>query len=60
MTQNMLSVHDEGPDAVTAEMTPEVMKEVISAVDAFNAEVQAPGAWVFGLHRGGRRRPQSR
>ena len=47
MTQYMLSVHDEGPDAVAATMTPDDMQEIFEAVDAFNAEVQAAGAWVF-------------
>ncbi len=47
MTQYMLSVHNEGSDAVGAEMTPDEMKAIFKAVDTFNAEVQAAGAWVF-------------
>ena len=49
MTQYLLSVWHDGdfpmPD-------PEVMQKVFAQVDAFNAEVQAAGAWVFagGLH----------
>jgi hypothetical protein len=44
MTQYLLSVWHDGdfemPD-------PEVMQKVFAQVDAFNAEVQAAGAWVF-------------
>ena len=49
MTQYLLSVWHDGdfemPD-------PEVMGKIFAQVDAFNAEVQAAGAWVFagGLH----------
>ena len=49
MTQYMLSVHSvEGEEAPT----PEVMQQMFADVDAFNAELQASGAWVFagGLH----------
>ena len=46
MTQYMLSVHDDGA-ATMAAMTPDEMQEVFKAVDAFNTEVQAEGAWVF-------------
>ena len=45
MTQYMLSVwHDGDP----APMAPEELEKVFAQVDAFNAEVQAAGAWVFG------------
>ena len=49
MTQYLLSVWHEGdvelPD-------PETMQQIFAQVDAFNAEMQASGAWVFagGLH----------
>lgn len=49
MNQYMLSVHSvEGAPA----RSPEVMKQVYRDVAAFNAELQAAGAWVFaaGLH----------
>ncbi|MGH9235860.1 MAG: YciI family protein [Acidimicrobiales bacterium] len=49
MTQYLLSVHmveGEEPPA------PDVVQQMYKDVDAFNAEVQAAGAWVFagGLH----------
>jgi len=45
MTQFMLSVwHREGEELPTGEE----MQEMFTAVDAFNQEVQAAGAWVFG------------
>lgn len=47
MTQYMLSVHLDAEDTAT-EMAPEEMQQVYKAVDEFNAEVQAAGAWVFG------------
>jgi len=47
MTRYMLSVHDEGPESVAATVAPEDMQAVFEAVDAFNAEVRAAGAWVF-------------
>ena len=49
MTQYLLSVWHDG-DYPTPE--PEVMQQMFAQVDAFNAEVQAAGAWVFagGLH----------
>jgi hypothetical protein len=49
MTQYMLSVWHDG-DYPTPE--PEVMEKMFAQVEAFNAEVQAAGAWVFagGLH----------
>ena len=50
MTQYMLSVHNdpENFDAETADLTPEQMQEMFAAVDVFNNEIQASGAWVFG------------
>ena len=45
MTQYMLSVWHDG-DYPTPE--PEVMEQMFAQVDAFNAEVQGAGAWVFG------------
>ncbi len=49
MTQYLLSVH-----LVEGEPTPseEQMQQAYQAVDAFNAELQTAGAWVFagGLH----------
>ena len=49
MTQYLLSVWHDG-DFPTPE--PEVMEKMFAQVDAFNAEVQAAGVWVFagGLH----------
>lgn len=49
MTQYLLSVHSVEGDEDPA---PEVIQEMYAAVDAFNAELQASGAWVFagGLH----------
>jgi hypothetical protein len=49
MSQYMLSVHHDpaGVDAMAA-MTTDEMQAVFQAVDAFNAEVMAAGAWVFG------------
>lgn len=45
MTQYLLSVHMvEGEDAYTSE---EEMQEAFKAVDAYNQELQAKGAWVF-------------
>ena len=48
MTQYMFSIHDEGPEAVAATMTADEMQVIFKAVDAFNAELQAADAWVFG------------
>jgi hypothetical protein len=45
MTQYMLAVHH-SPDAPPP--PPEQMQVAFRQVDAFNAEVQAAGAWVFG------------
>ena len=49
MTQYLLSVWHDGDFEMPA---PEVMEKMFAQVDAFNAEVQAAGAWVFagGLH----------
>ncbi len=50
MTQYLMSVwHSEAHPIPT---DPEVMQKTFEQVDAFNAEVQASGAWVFagGLH----------
>jgi len=48
MTQYLLSVYQ--PDGPHPE--PEALDDIIAAVDAFNQEVKAAGAWVFagGLH----------
>ena len=50
MPMYMLSVHH-SPDALPPQ-TEEEMQKVFQQVDAFNADVQAAGAWVFagGLH----------
>ena len=45
MTQYMLAVHH-SPDAPPP--PPELMQVAFRQVDAFNAEVQAAGVWVFG------------
>ena len=49
MKQYLLSVHDEqdSPDR-----SPEEIQRSSQAIDAFNAEIEASGAWVFsgGLH----------
>ena len=45
MTQYMLAVHGNSDDAPPA---PDVMEKMFKAVDAFNAELQAAGQWVFG------------
>ncbi|HEX2578314.1 MAG TPA: YciI family protein [Aquihabitans sp.] len=45
MTQYLLSVHNvEGENPYA---TPEDMQAAFQAVDAFNTELQAQGAWVF-------------
>ena len=51
MTQYLLSVWH-SPDDNPISDDPEVMQKAFAQVDAFNAEVQAQGAWVFagGLH----------
>jgi hypothetical protein len=50
MTQYLLSVWH-SPEAPMPE-DPEVMKQAVAQVDAFNAELRAKGVWVFagGLH----------
>ena len=45
MTQYLLSVHMVEGDPVPA---PDVIAQMYKDVDAFNAEVMAEGAWVFG------------
>ena len=45
MTQYLLSVH--GSDEDVAAVPAEDMHTAYAQVDAFNAEVQAHGAWVF-------------
>ncbi len=45
MTQYMLAVHH---SPTTPQPAPEDMQKAFAQVDAFNAEVQAAGAWVFG------------
>jgi hypothetical protein len=49
MTQYLLSVHSVEGEAAPP---PEVMERAYKDVEAFNAELQAAGAWVFagGLH----------
>lgn len=46
MSQYLLSVH--GSEADYAKITPEAMQRMFKQVDAFNSELQASGAWVFG------------
>jgi hypothetical protein len=46
MSQYLLSVH--GSEASYAEVSPEAMQRMFKQVDAFNSELQASGAWVFG------------
>jgi len=49
MKQYLLSVHYvEGQE----QLSPEVMQEIYTRVEAFNGQLQAEGAWVFagGLH----------
>jgi hypothetical protein len=46
MTQYLLAVH--GSEDVANYPSPEEMQKAFEAVDAFNAELQASGAWVFG------------
>ena len=49
MTQYLLSVHTVEGEPMPS---PEEMQAAFAAVDAFNAELQVKGAWVFagGLH----------
>lgn len=46
MTQYMLSVHHDGNEDLSA-IGPEKMQEMFAAVDAFNTDLKAAGAWVF-------------
>ena len=47
MTQYLLSVwHSPDNNPITDD--PEVMQKAFAQVDAFNAELQASGSWVFG------------
>lgn len=45
MTQFLLSVWSDGEYPAPE---PEAMEQMFAQVDAFNAELQASGAWVFG------------
>lgn len=45
MTQYMLAVHDDGSGEMPS---PELMQQAFAQVDAFNEELKAAGAWVFG------------
>ncbi|TNM38284.1 hypothetical protein FHP29_13440 [Nocardioides albidus] len=45
MTQYLLSVH--GNEEGYAEIGPEQMQEMFTAVDQFNQRLQADGVWVF-------------
>ena len=49
MKQYLLSVHHDGD---FPQPEPEVMQQMLAAVEEFNAELQANGNWVFagGLH----------
>ena len=48
MTQYLLSVHGPAdPEELAASMTEEDMQAAFKAVDQFNTELQASGAWVF-------------
>jgi len=44
MKQYMLAVHDDGGEVPEGEALQQIFKDV----DAFNAELMAQGAWVFG------------
>ena len=53
MTQYFLAVnHDPSFDEAMAAMTSDDMQAIFAAVDTFNTELKAEGAWVFagGLH----------
>ena len=54
MTQYMMSVWHSPKNPVPSD--PEVMQKAFEATDAFNNELQAAGAWVFG---GGLHEPAS-
>jgi hypothetical protein len=45
MTQYMMSVYDDRP---SADLPAETIEKLYADVDAFNNEVMAAGAWVFG------------
>jgi hypothetical protein len=45
MTQYLLAVHGSEDDPMPE---PEEMQQAFEAVDRFNAEIMASGAWVFG------------
>lgn len=47
MPQYMLAVHDDAGEN-TMSLPPEEMQKVFEAVDRFNQQVMASGAWVFG------------
>ena len=46
MTQYLMAVH--GDEDSFAAMSPDDMQRQFAQVDAFNAELQAAGRWVFG------------
>lgn len=49
MKQYMLSVHhDSADDFEGADLSPDDMQRMFTQVDAFNQQIQASGAWVFG------------
>lgn len=48
MTQYLLAVYPAGYDAASAGLTDDEMAQVYADVDAFNQELTAAGAWVFG------------
>jgi hypothetical protein len=54
MTQYLLSVWHSDKNPVPSD--PDVMQQAYKQVDAFNAELQASGGWVFG---GGLHAPES-
>ncbi len=54
MTQYMMSVWHSDKNPIPDD--PEVMRQAFKQVDAFNSELQAAGAWVFG---GGLHEPAS-
>ena len=49
MKQYMLSVHHDSKDAFEGrDLTPDDFQRMFEQVDAFNQDVTAKGAWVFG------------
>jgi hypothetical protein len=46
MTQYLMSVHND--DDYATSLSPEDMQRMFTQVDAFNAELQQTGRWVFG------------